>query len=102
MILKKELGYYELPDIEDAGSKSWQSRYTKQHLDFYDKYEEELKDIKVLDPACGSGAFLNQAFDYLIDEHHWLNNQRDLLKNVIKVRCATGHADKFILTGENL
>ncbi|PUU88278.1 MAG: Eco57I restriction endonuclease [Halanaerobium sp.] len=78
--LKEELGYYELPDIEDAGSKNWKTIYTNQHLDFYNKYEEELKDIKVLDPACGSGAFLNQAFDYLLKEHQWLNKQRDLLK----------------------
>ena len=79
--IKEELGYNELPDIAEANSKSWESRYTKQHLDFYGKYEERLKDIKILDPACGSGAFLNQAFDYLLKEHQWLNKQRDILKD---------------------
>ncbi|OEG62273.1 MAG: hypothetical protein BHK79_07095 [Halanaerobium sp. MDAL1] len=78
--LKEKLGYYELPDIENARSDSWETRYTKQHLEFYNKYEKNLKEIKVLDPACGSGAFLNQAFDYLLEEHNWLNKQRDLLK----------------------
>lgn len=78
--IKEELGYYKLPDIENAGSNSWETRYTNQHLEFYNKYEEKLKKIKVLDPACGSGAFLNQAFDYLLEEHNWLNKQRDLLK----------------------
>jgi len=78
--VKEELGYNELPDIADANSKSWKTRYTKQHLEFYDKYEEKLKNIKILDPACGSGAFLNQAFDYLLTEHQWLNKQRDILK----------------------
>lgn len=77
---KEELGYYKLPDIEEAGSAGWKTRYTDQHLEFYEKYEEKLKSIKVLDPACGSGAFLNQAFDYLLEEHKWLNKQRDLLK----------------------
>ena len=78
--LKEKLGYYELPDIEGAGSARWKTTYTNQHLDFYNKYEKKLKEIKVLDPACGSGAFLNQAFDYLLEEHNWLNKQRDLLK----------------------
>lgn len=77
---KEELGYYDLPSIEEAGSDSWETRYTNQHLKFYNGYEEKLKNIKVLDPACGSGAFLNQAFDYLLEEHQWLNKQRDLLK----------------------
>jgi type I restriction-modification system DNA methylase subunit len=77
---KEELGYYDLPNIEEAGSDSWETRYTNQHLKFYEEYEEKLKNIKVLDPACGSGAFLNQAFDYLLEEHQWLNKQRDLLK----------------------
>ncbi|MDD5327132.1 MAG: N-6 DNA methylase [Phycisphaerae bacterium] len=30
---------------------------------------EELRDIKVIDPACGSGAFLIRAFDYLEDKY---------------------------------
>lgn len=29
--------------------------------------------ITILDPACGSGAFLNQALEYLITEHKWIN-----------------------------
>ncbi|SDM55417.1 Eco57I restriction-modification methylase domain-containing protein [Halarsenatibacter silvermanii] len=80
---KEELGYYDLPDIEEAGSKSWKTRYTQQHIDFFNEYEEELKDITILDPACGSGAFLNQAFDFLLEEHRWLNKQRDLLRNAL-------------------
>jgi hypothetical protein len=36
-------------------------------------YLEVLKHIKVLDPACGSGAFLVAAFDYLIAEYERVN-----------------------------
>lgn len=39
-------------------------------------YREWLKELKILDPACGSGAFLNQALEYLIAEHTLV---RDLL-----------------------
>lgn len=33
------------------------------------KYREWLLEITILDPACGSGAFLNQALEFLILEH---------------------------------
>ncbi len=33
------------------------------------EYREWLKTLKICDPACGSGAFLNQALEYLISEH---------------------------------
>lgn len=33
------------------------------------EYREWLKTLKICDPACGSGAFLNQALEYLITEH---------------------------------
>jgi very-short-patch-repair endonuclease/type I restriction-modification system DNA methylase subunit len=34
-----------------------------EHLE---KYPEKLKTLKVLDPTCGSGAFLNQAHNFLV------------------------------------
>lgn len=39
-------------------------------------YREWLTQLKILDPACGSGAFLNQALEFLIQEHTLI---RDLL-----------------------
>lgn len=41
------------------------------HGEFWIRYEEVLKNIKILDPACGSGAFLNQCFDYLHEEMNY-------------------------------
>lgn len=38
------------------------------HLEYWTAYEIVLKKIKICDPACGSGAFLNQCFDYLYEE----------------------------------
>jgi len=35
-------------------------------------YKEWLLSLKILDPACGSGAFLNQALNFLIDEHNFI------------------------------
>lgn len=43
--------------------------YTKREKKALMAYQEFLKKIRVLDPACGSGAFLVKAFDYLLDEN---------------------------------
>lgn len=43
--------------------------FTKRQLAGYSKYLEKLREIKVIDPACGSGAFLVAAFDFLLSEH---------------------------------
>lgn len=40
------------------------------------KYREWLLTITILDPACGSGAFLNQALEFLIIEHRKIDNLR--------------------------
>lgn len=38
------------------------------HHIYWNAYENVLKEIKICDPACGSGAFLNQCFDYLKEQ----------------------------------
>jgi type I restriction-modification system DNA methylase subunit len=36
-------------------------------------YREWLLELTICDPACGSGAFLNQALDFLIREHAYID-----------------------------
>jgi len=36
-------------------------------------YRDYLLGLKILDPACGSGAFLNQALGYLLEEHAFID-----------------------------
>lgn len=43
--------------------------YRRREVAAYIEYRNELEAIRVVDPACGSGAFLVQAFDFLIAEH---------------------------------
>ena len=45
----------------------------QQHVKFLEAYREKLRLMKVLDPACGSGAFLNQVFDFLYNEGQSIN-----------------------------
>ncbi len=41
---------------------------TDKQLKLWYKYAEILRNIKILDPACGSGAFLTQTYDFLFRE----------------------------------
>ena len=43
--------------------------YDKDNYDFLDELDDKLRDIKILDPSCGSGAFLNKATDILLEIH---------------------------------
>ena len=38
-----------------------------------DEYRAWLLELTICDPACGSGAFLNQALDFLIKEHKYID-----------------------------
>jgi type I restriction-modification system DNA methylase subunit len=38
------------------------------------QYKVWLLTLKILDPACGSGAFLNQAVNFLIQEHQFIDD----------------------------
>jgi len=73
--IRKELGEDDLPDIESATNVQTEGRYRKKIQKFYQDYEERVKQVKVLDPACGSGAFLNQAFDFLLEEYRWIHDK---------------------------
>lgn len=39
-------------------------------------YEQSLSTIKILDPACGSGAFLLAALHHLAGAHAWIHHER--------------------------
>ena len=38
------------------------------------QYKYWLLTLKILDPACGSGAFLNQAVNFLVKEHQYIDD----------------------------
>ncbi|MCS6822051.1 MAG: BREX-1 system adenine-specific DNA-methyltransferase PglX [Microscillaceae bacterium] len=47
------------------------------YAEFYAQYKQILQNIKVLDPACGSGAFLTRVFDYLLKEHELILKEEE-------------------------
>lgn len=59
---------------EDYTTDNRIQKRTKQGLvDKITAYREWLLHLTICDPACGSGAFLNQALDYLINEHKYID-----------------------------
>ncbi len=50
-------------------------RGSKTELKFWYAWQKVLQNIKVVDPACGSGAFLVAAFDYLHAEYQRINDK---------------------------
>jgi len=55
-------------------------------------YRKWLLNITICDPACGSGAFLNQALEYLIAEHTYIDElQAHLLGRSIVFHDVSNH-----------
>ncbi len=68
---KTELG---IVDEEYAKGRRNRKKETIKKLDnSLQKYRDWLLEITICDPACGSGAFLNQALEFLINEHTFID-----------------------------
>ena len=71
-VKKEELGLDELDILIPKNPKKLNKGETKQK-EALEAYREYLLGLKILDPACGSGAFLNQALNYLLEEHDFID-----------------------------
>ncbi len=59
---------------EDYHNDKKRTKTTKQPLlEKLTNYRNWLLQITICDPACGSGAFLNQSLDFLITEHRFID-----------------------------
>jgi len=54
---------------EKTGERRRKKNIDNAEQQAYLKYQQILQNIKVLDPACGSGAFLVRVFDVLLEEN---------------------------------
>lgn len=76
---KKELGIFEIENEIIENSRTSKGKLTKKAetlLQKLNEYRAFLTSLKILDPACGSGAFLNQALEFLINEHELIDSYR--------------------------
>lgn len=93
---RHELVEDELPELTESDMKFdiYKKNYTKnyrKHVEFWEKYREAVRNIKIVDPACGSGAFLITAFEYLLSYNKYLDEKifdltgtQDLFENRTK------------------
>ncbi|EER68596.1 Eco57I restriction-modification methylase domain-containing protein [Gemella haemolysans] len=74
---KLELGFEKLPELTDESIETQRglSAKAEKHLTFWREYRSKVLNIKVIDPACGSGAFLIAAYDYLKKELDEINDR---------------------------
>lgn len=88
---KTELQFNE----EDYNTDKKRQIKTKQALlDKLKTYQNWLLQLTICDPACGSGAFLNQALDFLIAEHRYID---ELQAKLLGVPMILSNVEKSIL-----
>ncbi|TVZ27635.1 TaqI restriction endonuclease [Gillisia sp. Hel_I_86] len=68
---KTELGFREEEYFK--GRKNRNKTTIENLVSILDAYRDWLLQLSICDPACGSGAFLNQALDFLIKEHRYID-----------------------------
>lgn len=74
---KAELDIHEEEYLKGPKNRA---KTTIQKLDEQlEAYRAWLLTLTICDPACGSGAFLNQALDFLILEHRWIDEMSSKL-----------------------
>ncbi len=80
-IVENTVGEWLKEKWNDAVKKNANVKKGKEYKILIDYRTEYLSKIKILDPACGSGAFLIAAFDYLWKEHERVYKEIKELKS---------------------
>lgn len=63
----------QLDETQYTTDKRIQTKTKKDLLGKLETYRKWLLELTIVDPACGSGAFLNQALEFLIAEHRYVD-----------------------------
>lgn len=80
-------------------SPSKRSVQFKRHVEAVRKFRDELESFTVLDPACGSGAFLIHTLEYLLRERRRVERELSLVtKNAELFEFKTDDAVRSILS----
>ena len=78
-------------------TKTTKKQQKQAEIKFWQTYRDQvLKQTKVCDPACGSGAFLIAAFDYLFQDYQRVNQALSSLVTTSKTELE--RLDTMILT----
>lgn len=63
----------QLNEDDYTADKKRQKKTLQGLIEKLQTYRNWLLQLTICDPACGSGAFLNQALDFLINEHRYID-----------------------------
>ena len=79
-IVEENYNYVKMPA---KSSKNYSKIYEQQsnRLKALELYRAWLLSITICDPACGSGAFLNEALNFLISEHEYIDELTSRMTN---------------------
>jgi len=85
---KQECGFGALPELTDDDFASISiskgvlkaNKRIEQHIAAWSAYREHVRTVRVCDPACGSGAFLIEVFDFLYAEGQRVNAELSRLR----------------------
>ena len=81
---------------DEDGTIRWRNK-TSAEADYWSTYLERLAAVRILDPACGSGAFLIAAFNYLNAEQKRVRDRLSELRPGILTHLSP-NADVEIIT----
>ncbi len=79
--IKAELSFDQLAPLDNEAIQKYRAFLNDKRLaahaagawiTFLDKYRFRLSQLRIVDPACGSGAFLIQALNRLVEEYRWI------------------------------
>ncbi|MEL1246487.1 Eco57I restriction-modification methylase domain-containing protein [Flavobacterium helocola] len=73
MLCEEKKTELQLADEDYTTDKKRQKKTLQALIDKVENYRSWLLQLTICDPACGSGAFLNQALDFLIAEHQYID-----------------------------
>ncbi len=90
-----------LSDLKAASGWPSEKQNKLPTLEAIKAYEAELKEVRIVDPACGSGAFLLTTLAYLLDEWRALQGLRRQHGETL-VRDGWGDATIRDILGRNL
>jgi len=97
----------EKPEVRKAGGVYYTPKYIVDYIvkntvgkTLEGKTPEQVSKLRFLDPACGSGSFLIQAYQYLLDWHRewYSNNESEKYSKGKNPRIFIGHGNEWRLT----
>jgi hypothetical protein len=84
--IKAGLGFATLPPLGDEDIAKYRfhlkdpsksAPVAGKWVKFFDDYRFHLSRLRIVDPACGSGAFLIQALNRLVEEYRWIIAEKE-------------------------